>query len=115
MKTVFDHIRDHILSDNLLPDIESLEKSEWSLEFERLMRNRLIQGAFRYGLIGASAKPEFDRIECLIRRAKQYRETGNIECLVDTANLALLEFVEGKHPNKHLRSVDDGTHTEKVK
>ena len=29
-------------------DIESLRKSEWSPEFERLMRNRLVMGSFRY-------------------------------------------------------------------
>jgi hypothetical protein len=29
-----------------LPCLESLRRSEWSSEFENIMRNRMIQGAF---------------------------------------------------------------------
>lgn len=68
------------------------------------MRNRMIQGAFRYGPLGSPGKPQWDRIEYAGRKLQLYKETGNCEYLVDVANLMLLEFVEGYHPNKHFET-----------
>lgn len=96
----------------LMPDLDSLSKSEWSNEFERLRRNRFIMGAFRYGLMGDKSKPQYNRIQCIERRLELYRKTGNLELLVDISNMAELEFIEGTHPNRHFKSVDDGLHTE---
>lgn len=101
-----------------LPEIESgatvslveLQKSEWSFEFEKLMRNRLIMGALRYGRIGAKNKPKYDRVTSMIKRLNKYQETGNKEFLVDVANLCLLEFEECHHPTAHFNSIDDGEH-----
>ncbi len=110
MKRVLDHIRDHMLSgmeSHPVINLKDLRKSEWSIEFENLMRNRLIFGAYRYGRLAAPGKPQFDRCEYIERKVAQYRETGNTECLVDIANLALVEFVEGNHPQKHFASLDD--------
>ena len=89
---------------------EELKVSEWSKEFEELMRNRLIMGALRYGRIGASGKPKYERTNPMIKRLNKYAETGNKEFLVDVANLCLLEFVECSHPNEHFDSIDDGEH-----
>ena len=108
---VHDILRKRLLSkiqpDTDKMDIESLRISEWSNEFERLMRNRLVVGAFRYGLIGDKNKKRFDGIGYMLVKIKRYNETGNLEALVDIANLALLEFVEGRHPKKHFSSLDD--------
>jgi hypothetical protein len=93
-------------------DLTSLRESEWSKEFEYLMRNRLIQGVPRYGKLGDKNKPQYDRIESIVYRLKQYVETGNLEYLVDVANLCLVEFVEGRHPKRHFRAIDDGDHVE---
>ena len=90
---------------------EELKKTEWSEEFERLMRNRLIIGALRYGRLGATNKPQYDRINSMIKRLTKYQETGNKEFLVDVANICLLEFVECNHPNQHFHAIDDGEHT----
>lgn len=116
--TCTEHIRQHLL-DNLgisstvcIPDIKELQKSEWSAEFEKLMRDRLIMGAFRYGLLGDPNKPKWDRLPSIYRRLQEYGATGNDELLVDCANLLLLEFVEGNHPNKHLNSKATGEHVE---
>ena len=89
---------------------EDLKKTEWSIDFEKLMRNRLIMGALRYGRIGAKNKPKYDRINSMIKRLMRYQETGNKEFLVDVANLCLLEFVECHHPKEHFISIDDGEH-----
>lgn len=91
---------------------DELRASEWSPEFERLMRNRLMMGALRYGRLGAEGKPQYDRIASAVKRLQQYDRTGNQELLVDAANLCLVEFVEGRHPTRHFHAVDDGEHVE---
>lgn len=122
MKTSHDILREGILrrcglGDPNPPgslDLERLRKSEWSAEFERLMRDGLVMGAFRYGKLGDPHKPQYNRLEDIIYRARRYRETGNDELLRDIANLCLIEFVEGTHPNKHFSAADDGDHTSSV-
>jgi len=99
-------------------DYESLWRSEWSQSFEdalwgtlggkgqpawpgrraefiEMMRNRLVMGALRYGLLGAPGKRRYPRVDGARKRLAQYRESGNLECLVDLANMMLLEWVEG--------------------
>jgi hypothetical protein len=89
--------------------LADLEKSEWSPEFERLMRNRLIMGALRYGLLESKRKgnQKWDLIDAIKSRIQLYQETGNTEYLVDIANYSLLEFECGKHPKKHFAALDD--------
>lgn len=112
MKTVFEHIRGRLLGDNIF-SYEKLKKSEWSNEFELLMRNRLIFGAYRYGKM--RCKPDYDYIDSLLDRAKKYLKDGNQEYLVDIANFAMLEFVDGKHSNKHFKTIDDHNYHTRIK
>lgn len=121
MKTITKHLRQHIL-DNcgfngpvLPPSLESLKKTEWSTKFERLMRNRMLMGALRYGLLGAKDKPNYDKITSIRQRLDLYEQGGNAEHLVDIANLCQVEFVDESHPNFHWKSEDDGVHAEEVK
>jgi hypothetical protein len=81
------------------------------LPFLTLQFNRLFMGAFRYGLICDPVKAKYDRVESIRKRLLKYEETGNAEHLVDVANLAFMEFVEGDHPHKHFAPIDDGEHT----
>ena len=121
MRTVTEHIRAHLYErKGLTPTGDSypvgnlglaeLREAEYSPEFEKLRRNRLVFGAIRYGRRGGKDKPNYDRISSCIHRLRQYRRTGNDELLVDVSNLCELEFVEGTHPEKHFASVDDGEH-----
>lgn len=96
-----------------LPPLSELRKSEWNAHFETLMRNRLIMGAFRYGLFHSEEKGAYDCVGSMYRRILRYHETGNLEYLVDVANLAMIEFTEGRHPNRHFAAIDDGEHTAK--
>lgn len=95
-------------------EVSELRKSEWSDEFERLMRNRLLFGAFRYGLLRDSTKPQFDRISSAIARLKMYQEDGNLEHLVDASNLCMAAFVCEKHPKRHFSSQDDSIHARRI-
>ncbi len=92
--------------------LQELKETEWSVDFEKLMRNRLVMGALRYGRIGDGCKPKYERTASMVSRLEKYNETGNKEFLVDVANLCLLEFVECHHPKAHFNSVDDGEHVE---
>jgi len=85
---------------------------QWSHAFEGAMRRRILVGAYRYGPLGATGKPRYDRMGSIISRAAEYQRTGNLELLVDIANLCLLEFVEGKHPKRHFHAQDDSKHVE---
>lgn len=88
---------------------DQLAKSEWSSEFEQLMRHRLIMGALRYGRIHLPNKRTYNRVPSMVRRLKKYAESGNKEFLVDVANLCLLEFVECHHPKAHFHAIDNTT------
>lgn len=74
------------------------------------MRNRLIVGGFRYGRLGQHGKPNYDRIGSIEARLDLYRLFGNQEHLVDIANLALCEFVEGVHPQQRFESISSHNH-----
>lgn len=97
------------------PSLTSLFHSEWSVQFEALMRNRLVFGALRYGRLGARDKPVYDRMGSVGRRLTAYEATGNLEHLVDAAALLLVEFEEGRHPLRHWGPNDDGEHTREAR
>jgi hypothetical protein len=87
--------------------LDSLRRTEWSPLFEKLMRNRLLVGRFRYGRMDDPAKGDYDMLSSIRDRLKAYERTGNLEHLVDVANLALVEFVHSRHANRHFDAGDD--------
>ena len=93
-------------------DFEHVKKSQWSTEFEQLMRNRLLFGYFRYAPLSEQKKGKMNNIGSIEKRIAKYKETGNDELLVDVANICMVEFLLGNHPNKHFASEDDGEHVE---
>lgn len=88
-------------------DMKELKKTQWSKKFEKLMRNRLLLGSFRYGKLSQKNKKNYDRIGYAIKVLKRYLLDKNKEYLVDAANLCLLEFEEG---NGILKITDDSEH-----
>ena len=115
---VHDQIREHALMTagvfdaRRLPDLESLRETEWNSEFETLMRNRLVMGAFRYGLFAMklAGNHGWDLIGYLQSKLDHYKATGDMEDLVDVANMALLEFTAPTHKDAHWKAKDDGVH-----
>lgn len=97
-----------------LPDLPVLQQTEWSPDFEHLMRNRLIMGAFRYGLFNDPKKGHYDHTGAIAKHLLQYIDDGNLEHLVDIANLSLVEFCRSRHPKRHFNAQDDSTHARKV-
>ena len=95
--------------------LERRRLSEWSLLFEKLMRNRFLMASFRYETFEDKAKASttYDYAEEGLKRMKRYLVTHNTEDLVDCANYCLLEFEFGRHPDKHFSSEDDGIHAKK--
>lgn len=108
-------IHESKIHESSIHDYDSLLKSEWSPKFEKAMRSRLVIGAFRYGLLNDPTKKGYDRLGRILHEVEAYIKDGNDERLVDIANHALLEFEEGKHPNKHFNpSGEDGFKTKEV-
>lgn len=113
MPTVTEHIRSRLLQGvpDRVPELDVLRHTERCPAFETLRMNRKVMGAMRYGLMGAAGKPRYDRVSCMIRRLHEFQKDRNAEHLVDVANLAELEFVEGDHA---LYPTDDGEHTKRL-
>lgn len=112
MKSIHKLLRERIHAQAGLPlhTLDELRQSQWSPLFETLMRNRLVLGGLRYGLLKEEG-PRFDNVGSAIARLKRYQTDGNIEHLVDAANLCLVEFERGSHPKRHFYANDDGYHT----
>lgn len=77
--------------------------------------NRLIVGAYRYGRLGSKNKSQYDRLKSIRKRLDSYEQNGNLELLVDIANLALCEFVEGRHPKRHFKTEEAARGVEEIK
>lgn len=93
------------------PSLESLRRTEWSQRFELLMRNRLVMGALRYRLIEEKKlQNNYMLVKYIRDKCDQYENTGNLECLVDIANVAMLEFESPGHSNPHFTAGDDTSH-----
>lgn len=81
--------------------IDELYETQWSNKFEKYRKNRMVFGAFRYGDMRKQKKGAYSYVNYLKFKLNLYEQTGNLEMLCDIANLAMLEFVNGIHPNRH--------------
>ena len=122
LKTVTENIRDYVLKSAGIveraitpkaPSFEELWATQWCYEFATYMRNRLIMGFFRYGDVHKNNTTTEAKIASIRKRVDLYEQNGNLEHLVDIANIAMVEFMHSTHPKKHFSSVDDGTHITK--
>ena len=124
MSTIHDKIREHLLRDtdlsqtgHLKLSLEDIRNSQVSAEFRTRQDERMVMGAFRYGLFnkdGTQTKA-YDNTGSIKRRVDLYTKTGNLEHLVDAANICMVEYMTSQHPNKHFESADDGEHTKELK
>ncbi len=89
-----------------------LVQESWSTRFERLMRNRLLMGCYRYGRFGPRQAAAYDMVPSIKKRLDTFKEDGNLEHLVDVANLCMLIFVHGESIGMEVQAQDDSDHTE---
>jgi len=117
MKTIFNHLRESIYKQKglFLPashkPLYKLRKTQWNNKFEKLCRNRLILGGYRYGEFSTESSKSCTSVEDIKLRLDLYLETGNLEYLVDAANYTMLEFTYSRHNNAHFKSSDDDVHS----
>lgn len=88
--------------------LEELKRENWSVMFDKVLisfdqklidmqHNRLCLGSLRYGKFGDKEKAaRQDRERYIENKVEILRKTKNIECLLDIANILLLESVESK-------------------
>lgn len=88
--------------------LEQLKRENWSVMFDKVLisfdqkladmqHNRLCLGSLRYGKFGDKEKAaRQDRERYIENKVEILRKTKNIECLLDIANILLLESVESK-------------------
>ena len=126
MKTTHDIIRERLLiaSGVVVPEkkpvisMAEMEALQWGDEWQdilSLMKNRMVMGGYRYGPLKSQKKRAFDNIADVKRRLELYEETGNMEHLVDAANITIIECLKKNHKNFHFESIDDGVHAERIK
>lgn len=117
MNTITNYIREHLYEICGLYNKQNIdecvkEQCKWSASFMKLMIHRIVFGRYRYGRKDKVIKINYDYIRSIKDRLRKYNEKGNLEYLVDIANLCMLEFELGNHPNKHFKSTDDEIHVE---
>lgn len=72
-------------------------KSEYSDKFLEGMLNRMEVSFSKYGALKEAYPLKVSAIKSLELRLKKYKESGNLEHLIDLANYAMIEFM---HPEK---------------
>ncbi len=88
------------------PLANGVPKSEFSPEFVQGMADRMSVSYFKYGLVADAYPARVDAIASLEKRLQKYKDTGNLEWLMDVANFAMIEFMRPKHPDAHYRPTD---------
>jgi len=88
-------------------DLRSLQHSERDEEFERLCMNRKVLGSMRYALMHDPAAANWDGIKSAKERLERFEEDGNLEHLVDVANLCEIKFVRLRARGYKVTPIDD--------
>ena len=88
-------------------------EANWPQWFIDAMRDRMRMGMLRYGSLKkqTASGTGYDNLGSARLHISEYQKTGNIEHLIDAANLVMIEAETGYHPTKHFKAIDDGRHT----
>ena len=110
---VHEAIRQHIYEGlgmgkkrTIMPPPDELLKTQFHHEFVRLMENRMIMGAFRYGDVDGQDLSDYDFLSSIRKRLDLYEADGNREHLVDAANITGMAFRFDGHPLAHFKAID---------
>lgn len=79
-------------------------KTEYSEEFDKLRKNRVIVSFFKYGAVRDNyGAGRVDAIGSLELCLEKFKKTGNTEYLVDVANYAMFRYMYPM-PNEFFRA-----------
>jgi len=98
--------------------MEEMAELQWGEDWQEildLMKNRMIMGGFRYGPHRNQRKGQFDNVKDAKRRLGLHQKDGNMEHLLDAANITILACLKKAHKNFHFTSIDDGVHAKELK
>ena len=73
--------------------INNILKSEYSKEFDEKRKRAMVTSYYKYGKAALNYPKNVDEIASLEQRLSLYKQTGNMDYLVDIANFAMLEFM----------------------
>lgn len=97
-------------------DLEQIRKThfpkEWN-EIHTLADNRILQGSFRYGPISEYLNIENSLSGEIQKRLDLYKQSLNLEHLVDIYNWTRIEYFKAKNQGSKLTPIDDGHHFRK--
>lgn len=89
-----------------LPEEKAILDTEFDMRFVDAMQAAMSLSFYKYGPLAQGVPEKTDSLKSLEKRLQKYRETGNVEWLVDVANFAMMEFMHPAHPNAHYRPTD---------
>jgi hypothetical protein len=85
---------------------EQILSKDWSTNFINGMQNRIVQSHYKYGYASENYPTGLaSAIGSLDKRLELYKQTGNLEYLMDVANFAMIEYMYPQHPKAHFRVV----------
>lgn len=87
------------------PSPEEILRTEFSEDFVKYMKNRMVMSYFKYGTVRA-AREKVKFLEDVRKRIDKYLATGNTEWLIDAANNLMMEFMFPSHPNGHFKATE---------
>lgn len=87
--------------------LEKILKTEFSNKFVEGMKNRMIMSYYKYGKVSDAYPHKINALRSLDQRILKYKETGNLEYLIDAANFAMIEFMYPSQNNAHFIATDD--------
>lgn len=70
------------------------------------MANRMAFSEQKYGPVRDMYPDQADALASLEERIRLYKETGNVEWIIDAANFCVIEAMQPSHENAHFRSTD---------
>ena len=83
-------------------------KTEYSVKFDQLRKNRMIVSYHKYGPLRENYGNRLvSAIDNLEKRLQLYKETGNTEYLADVSNFAMIEFMHPQHPQAHYNDLSE--------
>lgn len=80
--------------------------TEWSPDFIQKMQDRMVVSFCKYGPVRDGFPKKINSIDSLQQRLQKYKDTGNLEFIVDAANFCLIEFLCPSHPQAFFRGTD---------